>query len=184
MACVHAQDRDLSRYTKCELGPEFEIVEVDGPVTDFAWETPTKSGKTSINVETGYRVLVSYRKTEPFGNLKAERLPAASYQDEKAKLLSSLGNFAADSGMDGKVSTPTMNSFQLYGVNRSKLEGGVLSIYNLFNDADHVTVTMYLLNDHPDTRKFRTLEQYAKVRDAFLRSYTACVKKNDTSAGH
>lgn len=181
VASLCAQDRDLSRYTKCELGNDFEIVQVDGPVTDFAWQAPMKSGDTSINVETGYRVLIAYQKTELFGNLKAERLPAPSYESEKAKLLSSLDSLATDTGMEPRLAKALLNGFNLYGVNRTKLEGGVLSVYNLFSDADHVTVTMYLLNDEPETRKFHTMEQYAKVRDAFLQSYTACVKKNGTA---
>ena len=158
------------------------MVEVDGPVTDFAWQAPTKSGETSIDVETGYRVLVAYQKTEPFGNLKVERLPSASYYSEKAKLLSSLDSLAAGSGMVPKVAKATLNGLSLYGINRSKLEGGVLSVYNLFSDADHVAVTMYLLNDEPETRKFGSLEQYTKIRDAFLRGYTDCVKKNSAVA--
>lgn len=175
---AQAQSTDLGKYTKCDLGADFQIIQVDGPVTDFAWPTRTKAGETSIDVEVGYRVLVAYKQTEPFGNLKAERLPVATYLSEKSKLLAALENYASQPGMDAKVAASTMNGLNLYGVNRDKLEGGVLSIYNLFDDADHVSVTMYLLNDYPDSRKFSTLDQYSKIRDSFLQSYTACLKKN------
>ena len=172
---VYAQDASLKPYTSCDLGPDFQIVQVDGPVTDFAWKSPTKSGEVSIPVETGYRVLVTYRKDERFGNLKVERLPKEQYPDEKANLLSSLEYFASDSGMEPKVQTDTKNGLSFYGVTRSRLEGGVLSIYNLFRDTDSIVVTMYLLNAEPAERKFNTLDQYKQVRDKFLDAYTKCV---------
>lgn len=112
-----------------------------------------KAARHKFDVESGYRVLITYMEVEPFGNLKVERLPAAVYQKEKSDLLSSLEFFASGPGMDGKVQTGVRNGFNLYGVNRNKLEGGVLSIYNLFEDSSHTVVTMYLLNDEPAKRK-------------------------------
>jgi hypothetical protein len=170
-----AQDHDLKSYTSCQLGPDFQIVQVDGPVTDFAWKSPTKSGQVPIPVEAGYRVLVTYRGDEPFGNLKVERLPKSQYVDEKASLLSSLEHFASDSGMEPKVHTETRNGLSLYGVTRIRLEGGVLSIYNLFSDPEDIVVTMYLLNAEPAQRKFNTLEAYKQIREKFLDVYTKCV---------
>ena len=57
----------------------------------------------------------------------------------------------------GRCKPGVRNVFNLYGVNRNKLEGGVLSIYNLFEDSSHTAVTMYLLNDEPAKRKFRKI---------------------------
>jgi TonB family protein len=68
----------LKSYTNCDLGSEFQIVQVDGPVKDFAWSSPTKDGDVRIPVEVGYRVLVTYMEEEPFGNLKVERLPKSN----------------------------------------------------------------------------------------------------------
>jgi hypothetical protein len=176
--CAQSQGAPLKPFLECNLGSQFQIAQVDGPVQDFAWPTDTKAGKTSINVETGYRVLVAYLETELFGNLKVERLPAAEYQKEKSALLSSLDFLAIEPGMDGRVQTGVKHGFNLYGVNRSKLEGGVLSIYNLFDDNEHVAVTMYLLNDEPANRKFDSISKYVLVRDAFLESYTSCLAQN------
>lgn len=175
-----SQDSGLKPYTSCELGPNFQIVQVDGPVTDFAWKTPTKSGEVPISVETGYRVLVTYQLDEPFGNLKVERLPKAQYVDEKANLLSSLEYLSSDATMGPKVQTETKNGLTLYGVTRNRLEGGVLSIYNLFRDDQSVVVTMYLLNAEPGERKFNSLEAYKQVREKFLDVYTKCVTSAPT----
>ena len=165
---------DLKAYTTCNLGPEFQIVQVDGPVTDFSWPTTTKNGKVSIPVETGFRVLVTYMETELFGNLKVERLPKSQYVDEKANLLSSLEYLAAQPGNE-PVQTDIRNGLTIYGHTRNKLEGGTLSIYYLFLDQDSVAVSMYLLNEEPAERKFSTLDEYKKIRDRFLDVYTKCL---------
>jgi hypothetical protein len=174
ISCL-GQSGDLKAYTTCDLGTDFRIVDVDGPVTDFAWPTPTKAGKVSISVETGYRVLVTYKTTERFGNLKIERLPKAQYADEKANLRDSLQYLSTEPGMDGKVQTVSKNGLTLYGISRNNVEGGVLSVYYLFRDEDNIAVSMYLLNAEPDERKFSTLEEYRAIVDKFLDAYTKCV---------
>jgi hypothetical protein len=176
------QENDLKLYTTCNLGSEFQIAQVDGPTRDFSWPTPMKNGDVSIPVDIGYRVLVTYMDTELFGNLKVERLPKARYPDEKANLLSSLQYLSTEAGMDPKVQTNVRNGLTLYGINRSKVEGGVLSVYNLFNDREGIVVSMYLLNAEPNERKFSTLDEYKKIRDRFLDAYTKCLAPSQNSA--
>ena len=178
LASCYPVSPDLKPYTQCKLGNEFQIFRVDGPAVDFAWSTPTKNGDVKIKVDMGYRVLINYMEAELFGNLKVERLPKDTYGKEKADILSSLAYFAAEPSNDGQVRSEIKNGVTLYGINRKKLEGGVLSIYNLFQDDAQIVVTMYLLNDYPETRKFGTIDQYAVVRDKFLNAYTACVAQN------
>jgi hypothetical protein len=178
VSCHYPVTPDLKPYTQCKLGNEFQIFRVDGPAVDFAWPTPTKNGDVQIKVDMGYRVLINYMQTELFGNLKVERLPKDTYAKEKADILSSLAYLAAEPYNDGQVRSEIKNGVTLYGINRKKLEGGVLSIYNLFQDDAQIVVTMYLLNDYPETRKFGTIDQYAVVRDKFLNAYTACVAQN------
>ena len=169
------RDPDLKPYTKCNLGPDFQIFKVDGPVTDFAWRTSTKSGEVPVPVDSGYRVLVTYREAELFGNLKVERLPKAQFVDEKATLLSSLEFQSSYAGIEPKVQTDTRNGVTFYGIDRRRLEGGVLSTYTFFRDEQSIVVTLYLLNAEPDVRKFNTLEEYKAVRDKFLDAYSKCV---------
>ena len=176
------QESDLKAYTTCDLGPDFQIAWVDGPVNDFAWPTPTKDGEVRIPVETGFRVLATYKETELFGNLKVERLPKAHYLEEKANLLSSLEYLSKEPGMEPNVQIDVRNGQTLYGTTRNKLEGGVLSIYNLFLDDKSVVISMYLLNAEPADRKFSTLDEYKKIRDQFLDAYTKCVASAQKSA--
>ena len=172
----------LKSYTNCDLGPEFQIVQVDGPVKDFAWPSPTKDGDVRIPVEVGYRVLVTYMEDEPFGNLKVERLPKSQYSDAKATLLKGLEFLATEPGMEPIVQTATRNGLTIYGTTRNKLEGGTLSIYDLFRDEESVVVSMYLLNAEPRWRLFSTLEEYKKIRDQFLDAYIKCLATAQGSA--
>ena len=43
-----AEEDALKPYTTCDLGPDFQIVEVDGPAKNFASPTETKNGKARI----------------------------------------------------------------------------------------------------------------------------------------
>jgi hypothetical protein len=138
----------------------------------------TQDGTRNIILLDGYRVLITYQGTEAFVNLKAERLQSESYARDKQTLLESL-EFAAKHTPDMESSKPMryiVNGIALYGIDRKQLSGGVLSIYNLFQDSDHIVVTMYLLNDEAANRKFQTIKEYREIRDRFLRVYTACVR--------
>jgi len=170
-----AQDSNLKRFTTCNLGPDFQIVQADGPVSDIAWPAPIKGGEVSIPVEEGYRVLVTYREDEPFGNLKVERIPKKQYPDARINLLSSFDFLSSEPSMDAKVRSQKINGVTFYGVDRAKLAGGVLSVYALFQDDQSVIVSMYLLNAEPAERKFNTLAEYKTIRDEFLNAFSKCV---------
>jgi len=170
-----AQDSDLKAYTACNLGTDFQIVQVDGPVNDFSWPAPSRAGEVSIPVETGYRVLVTYRQDEPFGNLKVERIPEKEFVNVRANLLNSFDYLSSEPGMDPKIRTQAFNGLTFYGVDRNKLEGGVLSTYALFREDRNIVVSLYLLNAEPAERKFKTLEEYKAIRDKFLDAFSKCM---------
>jgi|SRR5437762_6427912 len=64
--------------------------------------------------------------------------------------------------------------FESYAINRTKLEGGVLSIYLWFDDSGAQVLTAYLLNDEPAARKFKTIDEYRNLRDRFLQKLSGC----------
>jgi len=57
----------------------------------------------------------------------------------------------------------------------SKLEGGSLGIYLIFDDKKQVVTTIYFLNQEPQERKFQTLDEYRRLRDRFLSRYGSCI---------
>ncbi len=50
----------------------------------------------------------------------------------------------------------------------------------MIDDQTHVVATAYLLNDDPAKRPFRTLDEYARMRETFLYNYTRCIRNNQT----
>ncbi|WP_419803973.1 hypothetical protein [Terriglobus sp.] len=129
---------------------------------------------------TGRRVMFAYPDTDFYANVKVELLPQDRYTEQKQLvtdgfdyLLASSADSTRNYALPGK-----MNGFEVQGFDRSKLEGGVLGFYLLLDDTDRIVTTIYLLNQDPDRRKFQTTAEYAKLRDQFLRTYTACIRVN------
>ena len=70
---------------------------------------------------------------------------------------------------------PTLNGQDVRGLDRDKLEGGVLGLYLLINDTSRTVTTIYFLNQEPKDRSFQTIEEYRSMRDRFLETYTGCI---------
>jgi hypothetical protein len=104
-------------------------------------------------------------------------LPAANYPQLKQFLLDNFQYLSHGNTVNTALRSP-MNGFEIHGLDREKLEGGVLGIYLLFDDPAHAVTTIYLLNQEPQSRKFQSMEEYSGLRDRFLGSYTACIRKN------
>lgn len=173
-----AQDPDsLKRFTQCNLGKDFQVVQVDRLPRAMSRSVDTKDGTHNVVLLDGYRVLITYDQTEPFVNLKAERLQKETYAKDKQILLGSLEAIASQSpDMESSIPKKSiMNGVEVFGIDRKVLQGGVLSIYNVFQDSNQIVVTMYLLNDEPANRKFQTIGEYHEVRDKFMSSYALCV---------
>lgn len=162
----------LNHYTQCSLG---QFIVEDSSERDrlFYRSVTTSEGDRQIEVLHGFRLHIAYQGT-PFVNFIAERL-GTNYATDKKTLIESLRGLSTEPDTETVVPWPaSMNDFEVYGINRKRLAGGVLSIYMLFHDADQTVVTIYLLNTPPESPKFRTLDEYHGLRDQFLKIYTAC----------
>jgi hypothetical protein len=163
---------NLSRYTQCGFG-EFSIEESSERDRPFIHTVSTAEGNREIEAFHGIILHVAYQGT-PFANFKAERLGNGFYKDKQA-LIDSLQTLGAEPDTGAVRPWPLkMDGFEVYGINRKKLAGDVLSIYLLFHDADMTVVTLYLLNTPRETPKFHTLHEYRVLRDLFLKTYTTC----------
>lgn len=171
----------LKPYTSCDFPDMLEIVGVNplAPKTS-ARTVETASGMQSIDLVSGERVLFAYPMTDFFANAKAELLPADEYPQLKKILIANLDYL--DSQPNGPVKAEALpaglHGFEVYGNDRTKLEGSVLGMYLLFDDPAHVATTIYFLNQHSWQRKFQTMEEYERLRDSFLRTYTGCIRQN------
>jgi hypothetical protein len=166
----------LESFSHCNLGSDFQIAQVDRLANAMTRSVETSSGSKEIAMTDGYRILIAFEQEEPFVNLKAEQLEKWRYANDKQSLISSL-EFSAKGtpNMESDKSAKTKRGrFETYGINRKRLEGGVLSTYILFDDSSAQILTAYILNDEPDHRKFQTITEYKELRDRFLRKLSSC----------
>jgi hypothetical protein len=125
----------------------------------------------------GRRVMFAYPGKDFYANVKVEILPEKDYAETRQTVVDNFDYMLATS----KDSTrnyelkPKLNGLDVRGLDKDKLEGGVLGIYVLLNDASRMVSTIYFLNQEPKDRSFQTIEEYRVARDRFLSTYVACV---------
>lgn len=163
---------NLSHYTQCDFGP-FKVEqssEMDRPSNRTVW---TAKGDQKIEVAHSISLHIAYEGI-PFVTFKAEKLGTA-FAASKQTLIDSVQYVGARPEMEAVTPWPSaMSGFEVYGINRKEIAGGVLSIYLLFRDADQTVITLYMVNMQFETQKFGTMEEYRVLRDRFLNVYTAC----------
>jgi hypothetical protein len=168
----------LAPYSSCQFSDGLQIVGTDPLAPGVtSREINTDSGPRQIDMQAGLRIMFAYPDTDFYANVKAELLPAANYPQLKQFLLDNFQYLSHGNTVNTALRSP-MNGFEIHGLDREKLEGGVLGIYLLFDDPAHAVTTIYLLNQEPQSRKFQSMEEYSGLRDRFLGSYTACIRKN------
>ena len=175
----------LVPYTTCVFPDGLRVVDVTPLATGVASRpVQTASGTQSIEMEAGEQVTFGYPLTDLFANAKVELLPADRYPEMKRILLANLALLESErNGPTAARALPTgLHGFDVHGNDLRKLEGSMLGMYVLFDDKTHVATTVYFLNQQAWQRKFQTMDQYARLRDSFLKAYTGCVRENQALA--
>ena len=168
----------LTPYMTCSFSDGLQIVRTDPLATGItARDVDTDNGPRRIEMEAGMRIMFAYPDTDFYANVKAEVLPAAKFGELKRYLLENFEHIGHGNSVNTALKSP-LNGFEAHGLDRDKLEGGVLGIYLLFDDAEHAVTTIYLLNQEPQQRKFKNIDEYRLLRDRFLATYTGCIRKN------
>jgi len=125
----------------------------------------------------GRRIMFAYPNEDVYANVKVEILPAEGYAESKDALIGDFEHIlASDNTSRNYALKPRLNGFEIQGLDRSKREGGVLGIYLFFDDPTRTVTTIYFLNQEPPKR-FKTMQEYAVLRDRFLNEYTSCIRK-------
>lgn len=175
----------LRPYINCKLpiGPDL-VQHASLPQAPMTRPAQTFTGPKNIRLVDGVFAAYAYPNTAPFANVKIELLPAATYSTEKADLISEFDkiNAVGEDTQRNYGLKPTLNGFEIYGFDRSALDGKVLGIYLFFDNPHHVATTAYFLNAPAGQRKFSTITEYDQLRDGFLNAYTVCVR-NALGAG-
>lgn len=182
----------LKPHTKCKYPGGPRIVEVNrrGKSDRKYREVKTANGAEKVSVVDGYRVMFSYEGLPYyFANVKIEQSDSTSYQQDKERIISSLKYFAT-----AKEATPIifadkseLNGFEHYGIDRDRIDvGGQVGDHVLFDDKQHLVITIYFLNQDDKNvlaastgadRKFHNIEEYRTLRDDFLNGYSKCLSE-------
>lgn len=174
----------LHDYESCVFDDGLQIVKIDSLPPGMQERTiHTMHGPKTIQMLAGRRVLFAYGLgSDAFANVKPEILPATSWQQDKENLLDEIqAMLRADFTTRPSTSLPrTMHGIEVHGLDRTDLKGGTLGFFVLFDNADHIATSVYLLNQEPLTRHFQTIEQYRDLRARFLDRYTGCIAQNQT----
>jgi hypothetical protein len=168
----------LLPYASCQFQDGLEVVDRSLlPPNVSSRPVETDFGSRQIDLQAGIRIMFGYPNTDFYANTKIELLPAGKYTSLKKDLLDNFQHLAHGNTINSALASP-MNGLEVHGLDREKLEGGVLGIYLFFDDSAHVVTTIYLLNQEPQTRKFQSMEEYRALRDRFLTAYTGCIQAN------
>jgi hypothetical protein len=137
----------------------------------------TSKEPRQVEMVEGRRVMFAYPDKDFYANMKVEILPEKNYAETRQVLIDNFDYMLASG--DGNTRNyglkPTQNGLDVRGLDRDKLEGGVLGLYLLLNDSSRMVTTIYFLNQEPKDRSFQTIEEYRTMRDRFLGTHTACI---------
>jgi len=168
----------FDRYTGCRFNDGLSVVETSPLAPGIHERTvPTSKGPKQVGMVEGRRVMFAYPGKDFYANVKVEILPEKDYAETRQTLVDNFDYMLAtskDSARNYELK-PKLNGLDVRGLDKDKLEGGVLGIYVLLNDASRMVSTIYFLNQEPKDRSFQTIEEYRVARDRFLSTYVACV---------
>jgi hypothetical protein len=181
-ACgAKAKPDPLKPFTECRFDDGLQVVSVDRLPPGEEWRSvDTRSGSKSVSLADGYRVMLAYPNTDYFVNLKVEQSQAGMFRWDTATIVESMEWLASQgNGAAVPLEHTQIGGLDAYGFTQPSLNGGgVLSLYSLFDNKLEMVITAYVLNQPPQRRKFRTMEEYRTLRDRFLARYAACVAEH------
>lgn len=170
----------LAPYTSCHFADGLQVVKLDPLRTSpMVRSVMTPDGSKQIVMLEGERIMFAYPFGDFYANVKVEELPAATFAEERQSLLGELAWLARTGEVAAAGALQPMQGFEVAGVDRPALKGGVLGTYLLVDKEAKVVTTIYFLNQDP-LRDFHTVAEYQKLRDQFLQTYTSCVRLNQS----
>jgi len=170
--------RAFKPYTGCTLSDGLSVVETAPLAFGVTSRTvTTRKGPYSVAMTDGRRIMFAYPNEDFYANVKVEILRSEGYAESKDALIGDFEHILASDGNSRNYALkPRLNGFEIQGLDRSKRESGVLGIYLFFDDPTRTVTTIYFLNQEPPKR-FKSMQEYATIRDHFLDEYTSCIRK-------
>lgn len=173
----HNRSDNLNFYAYCHFSGGLSIVSADRipgrGLRERTVETP--EGQRKVSMLDGYRLLLGQPGRTYFANIHVEESDAPQYLADEDAVIKSFGALASPSGARMVTAHRDYNGFDMYSSDNSSMKGnGPTGMYVLFRDSAHLIVTIYFLDQRPEDRQFKTLEEYDGLRDGVLKDFTAC----------
>jgi hypothetical protein len=171
----------LRAYASCSFPDGLQIMSVDAiDETAMSRFVDSAVGPEKIDPVAAEQVMFAWPSTDYFANMRVEQFPADRYENVKDALLANLSYLESQPGgpQEALALPSNFHGFEVHGNNRQKLESSVLGMYVVFDDSAHVAATIHFLNQQSWRRKFQTMDDYARLRDRFLSTFTGCVRQN------
>ena len=188
------QTDPLRPLTQCDFADGLKTAAADrAPAEIRERKVATATGARTVSLADGYRILFAYPGSDYFANVKLELSQEARYAADKKAVVANMEYLANRTSIDARAAVPlqhdTLRGFDIYGFNFPTIDfyvagnpptlgGGPIGTFVLLDDARRLIVTMYFLNQRPERRRFKTIEEYRDLRDRFLDNYTTCLARN------
>jgi hypothetical protein len=185
------QSDPLRPLTQCKFTGDLQVVAVDRQLPAVrSREIMTAEGKQRVSVIDGYRVMLAYRGSEFFANMKIELSQPSEYSNDKKMIIHSMNYLSDSSSKEAGAPVPLEHNerhgLDVYGYdwptidffipnNPPTLGGGPIGIYVLFRDSARTVTMIYFLNQRPERRRFKSIAEYRLLRDQVVEEYTSCV---------
>lgn len=171
----------LRPYVTCHFDDGLAAVAKEPtPLAASGRTAMTLIGPKQVAIARGERVLFAYPGMDPFVQATIEQLPAKSFTQGKADLVSAFDKQIAahDDVQRNYGLKPTINGYEAHGLDRKELSGSVQGVYLLIDDANHTVISIDFVNQPAGSPGFSSMDEYTKRRDSFLATYSRCVRAN------
>ena len=161
-------------YTACSL-PSGPSVTDTAPLAPGLTErtVKTRRGNATVTLLDGRTITFAFPKEDAYARVTVETVQPGNYAQARATLIDNF-EYTLSSGENirNEKLKSRLNGFAVQGFDHLKREGTVLGLYLLLDDATHTAITIDFLN----ATHFKTMEEYATLRDHFLDAYTTCIR--------
>ncbi len=173
--------KDKTKYLARQTARDvFDKSIAEGKSEDRIFVTDDGKVYEGVTRTDGYRVMVDYGKPDFFANIRVDRSIPAEYEEDK-KILIRWINFLNRERTDSETRFARetySNGFETYTTSRTNIEKTEIGVSLFFDDKNKIAVTVYFLNQRPEFRNFKTIEEWKPLRDNFLNGYTNCINEN------
>jgi hypothetical protein len=145
----------------------------------------TSEGVKAVSRTDGYRLIFAREKdTHFYANLQVDRSRPSSFVYDKEISLEALDKINKDDKFSelSKPTEKTYNGFASFSTNRKEIMGSIIGTSLLFDEKNKIMITVYFINEPKDVKAefklFSNIQEWKKLRDDFLNSFTKCVADN------